>query len=59
MRKDRLPNRSVRPHSLVSARKGTNRYAPGKYICSCGQPFTGLNAYEKHRADERKRGESS
>jgi hypothetical protein len=56
MRIDRTPNAVQSPrsrHSLAYARPGVNRHRPGKYVCWCGQEYTGLNGYESHRARER------
>jgi hypothetical protein len=54
MRNDRTPGKGSGTHSLIFARKGTNRFTRGSYVCKCGQKFTGLNAYELHRANERR-----
>lgn len=44
------------PHSLISSEPGgANRFQPGRHVCDCGAEFTGINAWEKHRAEERKK----
>lgn len=42
----------VKNHRLVIAEPGRGR-KPGRYKCSCGEPFTGIHAFEAHRAAQR------
>lgn len=43
----------ARPHALRFKVKGSGK-RPGRYLCSCGAVLSGMNAFEKHRADERR-----
>lgn len=55
MRKDRQAGAVSRgTHNLARARLGINKYRRGRYICTCGESFTGVNAYERHRAIARR-----
>ncbi len=42
-------------HYIVSKKLGGNRWLPGDYLCACGERLTGMNKFEKHRADARKK----
>jgi hypothetical protein len=43
-----------RPHALRFKVKGSGKRS-GRYLCACGAVLSGINAFEKHRADERRR----
>lgn len=56
MRKDRQAGIVKRnTHNLASSVPGVNRWVPGIHTCDCGKEFSGLNAFERHRAEARKR----
>lgn len=46
--------RGYAAHKIASATPGRNRYQPGRYVCTCGETFTGMNAFEEHRADRKR-----